>query len=101
MTREELGKKLFDLVSAPPCRKCKFWDIQGHYCFSGSMLEDSCVLVDQILALGLVELAEDQTLPRTEIDELDCSEVVCGNFRWGVRVAQQDMIAAGWKKVKP
>ncbi len=73
---DELREKVFDIVTDPPCRKCEFWDRDGHFCFLKDIHKTTgkCALLDQILALfagwkspeelkGWVQLAEDQSLP--------------------------------------
>ena len=53
MREWELREKMLDLVADPPCRKCEFWDMQGHHCFLISITESTaeCGLLNQILAL--------------------------------------------------
>jgi len=64
----ELRDLIFDAITDPPCRRCEFWDVQGHYCFLESIHSDTkkCELLDQILDLieqaGYVKLPPDSAV---------------------------------------
>jgi hypothetical protein len=59
---EKYREEIFGLVTDPPCRKCDFWDVKGHYCWLRNMYPDSkkCELLGQIITLlqGSIEDAK-------------------------------------------
>ncbi len=51
MIEQKLRDEIFDLVTDQTCKKCEFWDWQGHYCFLKDIHQDTkkCKLLDSII----------------------------------------------------
>lgn len=47
----DLREKIFDFITDPPCKGCKYWDVDGHHCFVNSSRDEnikSCQIIDNI-----------------------------------------------------
>ena len=104
MPREEMIDKIFYIVTDPPCKECEFWDVQGHYCFLEDIRKnsrDKCILTSNILKafedIVEEELPENPYKPNP-LREYDHQITEAGKI--GYAEAQQDMLKAGFRKVK-
>jgi len=103
---KKVREEIHEVITYPTCKKCQYWDRQGHYCYSESVGVDltSCELLDKILAIdGLVVKSDDQNLPEyrkcSDVSDFYNSEVIKPAFRdCFIPTTPTDMLKDGWIK---